>query len=394
MDTFERLHQTMEQAVCECEVAGVNLLVEKDGRELYYGQAGMADREAGRLMERDTILRLYSQAKPVTAAAVMILMERGMIDLCQPLSDFIPEYGKVKVFRKGEAVPCETPVRIHDLLNMTSGMIYPEEGTASGLLVNKVFDEALGRLGTQQEMTTMEIAKKLAACPLAHVPGESWHYGTSADILGAVVEAVTGERFGEFLRKEIFEPLGMKDTAFWVPAEKQNRLAAAYETITGEDGSRSLVRYKGDNLAVRCDMSSEPAFEAGGAGLVSTLDDYMRFARMLLMEGEEAGARILQPRTVRFMTGGRLMKCQQKAFEKWTGLEGFTYANLMRICRNPSQSCGFAQKGEYGWDGWLGAYFANFPKERLTILMGIQKVNAGTFTLTRKLRNLILCELT
>lgn len=394
MDTFERLQQTMEQAVCECEVAGVNLLVEKDGRELYYGQAGMADREADRPMERDTILRLYSQTKPVTAAAVMILMERGMIDLCQPLSDFIPEYKKVKVFRNGEAVPCETPVRIHDLLNMTSGMIYPDQGTASGLLVDKVFDEALSRLGTPQEMTTMELAKKLASCPLAHVPGESWHYGTSADILGAVVEAVTGERFGEFLRKEIFEPLGMKDTAFWVPAQKQNRLAAAYQTIEGEDGSRSLVRYEGDNLAVRCDMSSEPAFEAGGAGLVSTLDDYMRFARMLLMKGEEAGVRILQPRTVRFMTGGRLMENQQKAFEKWTGLEGFTYANLMRICRKPSRSCLFAQKGEYGWDGWLGAYFANFPKEKLTILMGIQKVDAGTFTLTRKLRNLILCELT
>lgn len=393
MDTFERLQQVMNQAVSDCEVAGVNLLIEKDGRELYYGQAGMADREAGRPVCRDTIFRLYSQTKPVTAAAVMILMERGLIDLCQPVSDFIPEYGQMKVFRGDAVTSCEVPVRIFDLLRMTSGMIYPEERSAAGLIVGKVFEEAINRLGTPQEMTTMELAKRLAGCPLAHVPGEAWRYGTSADVLGAVVEAVTGQRFGEFLKKEIFDPLGMTDTDFWVPGEKQERLAAAYETIREADGSCRLVRYEGNNLAVSNGMAKAPAFEAGGAGLASTLDDYMRFARMLLMEGETGGVRILKPRTVQYMTGGRLMDQQQKAFENWTGLEGFTYSNLMRICREPSRACLFAQRGEYGWDGWLGAYFANFPEEKLTILMGVQKVNGGTFALTRRLRNLTLGEL-
>lgn len=393
MDIFKKLQQVMDQAVSNCEVAGVNLLIEKDGRELYYGQAGMADIEAGRPMSRDTIFRLYSQTKPVTAAAIMILMERGMIDLCQPVSDFIPEYGNMKVVRESGVAPCEIPIRIHNLLNMTSGLAYPDDNTTAGLFAGEVISEGERRLGSDREMTTMELAKKMASCPLAFVPGESWRYGTSADLLGAVAEAVTGERFGEFLRKEIFEPLGMNDTAFWVPEEKQSRLAAVYETVPGPDGKYGLVRYGGSHLAVPNDMRTPPSIEMGGAGLCSTLDDYMRFARMLLAGGEDRGVRILKPRTLQFMTKGRLLDCQQKAFEKWTGLEGYTYSNLMRICEDPDKACVFAQKGEYGWDGWLGAYFANFPQEGITILMGTQKVNGGTFTLTRKLRNLILGEL-
>ncbi len=393
MDISIKLQQLMDQAVADCEVAGVNLLIEKDGTELYYGQAGKADIEADRPISRDTIFRLYSQTKPVTAAAAMILMERGIIDLCQPVSDFIPEYGKMKVVRGSEVVDCEIPLRIHNLLNMTSGLVYPDDNTSAGLFAGEVMAEGERRLGTDREMTTMEMAKRLASCPLAFVPGESWRYGTSADLLGAVVEAASGKRFGEFLQKEIFEPLGMDDTAFWVPEEKHDRLAAVYETVRQPDGSRHLVRYTKNHLAVPNNMQKSPSIEMGGAGLSSTLDDYMRFARMLLAGGEDRGVRILKPRTVQFMTKGRLLDCQQQAFEKWMGLEGYTYSNLMRICENPDKSCVFAQKGEYGWDGWLGAYFANFPEEKITILMGTQKVDAGTFTLTRKLRNVILGEL-
>lgn len=393
MEVLERLQHVMDQAVETCEVAGVSLLVQKDGEELYYAQAGMADIEKNRPMERDTIFRLYSQTKPVTAAAAMILMERGEIDLCQPVSDFIPAFGSVRVLSGNVQIPCEIPVRICDLLKMTSGLIYPEENSAAGQIVGQVFLEAVERLGTDREMTTLELANRLAACPLAFMPGTSWHYGTSADVLGAVIETATGMRFGEFLHKEIFEPLGMHDTGFWVPSDKQHRLAAVYETVKEMDGSRSLKRFEGNHLIIRNSMSQDPAYEAGGAGLASTLDDYMRFAQMLLGEGELDGVRILKPRTVRYFTGGKLQKRQQKAMESWLGLEGFTYANLMRVCDKPSRSSLLTQKGEYGWDGWLGVYFANFPKENMTILMGTQKKDSGTFTLTRKLRNLVLGEL-
>ena len=430
MSLKEKLENVMAQAVEDCEIAGMNLLAEKDGEEICYCQAGMADRERGIPMERDTILRLYSQSKPITAAAAMILMERGALDLDQPVSDFLPAFAKQSYFAEqegigeaaaggskkeqegiGEAVaggsgkegkgggavssmevrPVMQPMRVYDLLRMTSGLVYPDETTAAGRQAAVVFEEMDRRLYTKDAMTTKEAADKLAGCTLAFEPGSSWRYGTSADVLGAVIEAASGQRFGEFLENELFGPLGMKDTAFWVPREKQCRLAETYETVI-ENGKKTLLRYEGNNLAVCNRMQNPPAFESGGAGLSSTLDDYMRFARMLLQEGTLNGARILKPATVRYMTGAELMEYQQSAFNHWIGLEGFSYGNLMRICKRPMQAGIFAAEGEYGWDGWLGTYFANFPKEKLTILMGIQKRDAGTFALTRKLRNLLVAE--
>lgn len=393
MELVKKAAQIMRQAVENSEVMGVNLLVEQDGKEICYCEAGMADREAGRPLMRNTIFRLYSQTKPVTAAAAMILMERGVLDLCQPVSDFLPAYEKLTVDCSGEKKPCVQQLRVHDLLRMTSGLVYPDLNTLSGRAAAAVFVEADRRLLQENAMTTRELADALAQCPLAFEPGTGWQYGTSADVLGAVIEAASGMRFGDFLRKEIFEPLGMADTGFWVPKEKRDRLAAAYKTVVQRDGARSMVRYEGNNLAIRNDMAESPAYEAGGAGLVSTLDDYMRFARMLMQGGQLAGVRILQPETVRFMTQGRLTERQQSVFEQWIGLDGFSYGNLMRICKEPEKAGFFAKEGEYGWDGWLGMYFANFPKEKLTILMGTQKTDAGTFSLTRKLRNVVLASL-
>lgn len=393
MELVKKAAQIMRQAVENSEVMGVNLLVEQDGKEICYCEAGMADREAGRSLMRNTIFRLYSQTKPVTAAAAMILMERGVLDLCQPVSDFLPAYEKLTVDCSGEKKPCVQQLRVHDLLRMTSGLVYPDLNTLSGRAAAAVFVEADRRLLQENAMTTRELADALAQCPLAFEPGTGWQYGTSADVLGAVIEAASGMRFGDFLRKEIFEPLGMADTGFWVPKEKRDRLAAAYKTVVQRDGARSMVRYEGNNLAIRNDMAESPAYEAGGAGLVSTLDDYMRFARMLMQGGQLAGVRILQPETVRFMTQGRLTERQQSVFEQWIGLDGFSYGNLMRICKEPEKAGFFAKEGEYGWDGWLGMYFANFPKEKLTILMGTQKTDAGTFSLTRKLRNVVLASL-
>ena len=252
--------------------------------------------------------------------------------------------------------------------------------------------QVLRRLFSENAMTTREVADKLAGCTLAFAPGSSWRYGTSADVLGAVVEVASGMKFGEFLEKELFGPLGMKDTAFWVPEDKQSRLAAAYEEVV-EKGRKALVRYEGNHLDISNRMEKPPAFESGGAGLASTLDDYMCFARMLLGEGMGNGIQILMPSTVRYMIGAELMKTQQAAFDQWLGLEGFSYGNFMRICKNPGYACGLSREGEYGWDGWLGCYFANFPKEKMTLLIGIQKKDAGTFSLTRKLRNMVLAEL-
>lgn len=384
------LKETLKISIENCEVAGANLLVVKDGKEIIYVQEGMADREKGRKIERDTIFRMYSQTKPVTAVAAMMLMERGLLDFYAPVSEFLPSFAQMCVAKGGERIPCTRQILVNDLLNMTSGLVYPDEGTEAGRAADKVFQEVCSRLHSKEPMTTRELVDKLSVCPLSFEPGSSWAYGTSADVLGAVIEVVSGKRLSEFMREEIFEPLGMKDTAFWVPKEKQGRLAKSYETVEKENGGKELVLYTGDNLAVRNDMAVPPAYEAGGAGLVSTLDDYSRFAAMLLNEGSLDGVQILKPKTVEFFRSGELLPAQQDSFRNWVGLEGYSYGNLMRVCKNPSRSGMMTRKGEYGWDGWLGAYFANFPEEKMTILMGTQKKDGGTFGLTRKLRNVIL----
>lgn len=388
----EKISEVMKQSISNSEVMGVNLLVEKDGREIIYCEEGMADRENHKSIHRDTIFRLYSQTKPVTAACAMILMERGLLDSGTSVAEYLPAYADLKVESPQGICPAQIPVRIHDLLRMTSGLVYPDDCTESGRAVDRLYQEACDRLHTDNPVTTRELADRLAGCPLAFEPGCGWRYGTSADVLGAVIEVISGEKLSEFMQEEIFEPLGMKDTAFWVPKEKQYRLAKAYETVWDKDGNRSMKLYTGDNLAVRNDMAEPPAYEAGGAGLVSTLDDYMKFARMLRQNGSLGEKQILKPETVHYMCNAQLLPVQQRDMDKWLGLEGYSYGNLMRVCKNPSQAVMMSRKGEYGWDGWLGMYFANFPDEGMTILMGTQKKDAGTFALTRKLRNVILSE--
>ncbi len=382
---LEQLQCVMDQAVKEKFIAGASLLVRQNGEEKWYCKSGMRDLENGLEIERDTIFRLYSMSKPVTAAAAMILIERGLLDLGEPVSKFLPGFSNQKVAEGNQSVSPKREINIKDLLCMTSGLSYPNEMTVAGREAGKVFDEIDEHLYEENQMTTLEVANALGKCHLHFHPGEHWMYGTSADILGAVIEVVSGMRFGDFLEKELFGPLGMKDTGFYVPKEKQNRIAKVYENQNG-----SLVEVKTNHLGIRYTLDQEPAFQSGGAGLVSTLDDYAKFAQMLLNEGCLGQVRILKPETVRFMTGGKLLTRQQADFEAgWEQFSGYTYGNLMRVLERPGQTWGIGFEGEYGWDGWLGAYFCNDPKNQVTFLLMYQLINAGTTPFTRKVRNVV-----
>lgn len=385
----DRVRKALSREIGEGGIAGANLLVIRKGKEIFYHEDGFASIEKKLPVKRDTIFRIYSMTKPVTAAAVMILLERGEIDLFDPVSRFLEGFRGQMVCEGSSLVPAEREVNIRDLLSMTSGLVYPGEDMA-GRQVGILFQALEAGLSGGDPIGTVEAMNRLGGCPLAFQPGTSWQYGTSADVLGAVAEVVSGMRFGEFLEKEIFGPLGMKDTAFWVPAENQCRMASVYSS----DGKGGLSLYTGNNLAVSNKMDKPPAFESGGAGLASTIDDYSRFAMMLMNEGELDGVRILQPKTVRFMTGAALNDIQQKAFEKWMTLSGHSYGNLMRVMKDCSLAGIIGSPGEYGWDGWLGTYFCNCPKDGLTFLLMMQKTDAGTTSLTRKIRNIILSSFT
>lgn len=387
-ERLRRIPEIMQEMTDKAYVSGVTCMVLQNGEEQCYYETGYRDIAAGYQMTRDTIHRLYSMTKPVTAAAAMILLEEGKIDLMDQVSDYLPGFRNQYVIERGVIVPVKQPMTIQHLLNMTSGLVYPGEGNPAEIRCDKLMEEVKSKLLTEQAITTVGLANRVGKLPLAFMPGTTWQYGLSADVLGAVVEVVSGMRFGEFLAKRLFEPLGMKDTAFYVPQDKQNRLAKVYR-----DGEQGLVEETGYNLAIQNKMEIPPAFESGGAGLCSTIDDYAKFTQMLMEGGTYQGIRILAPKTVEYMTTAHVTPAQQRGVDTWESLAGHTYGNLMRILVDPGAGVGIGSKGEYGWDGWLGTYMMNDPAHNLTLLIMHQKVDSGTTAYTRRIRNVLFSAL-
>ena len=384
MTLMDRVQDCMQKAVDNHECAGLSLLVRVDGRDALYAEAGYADIASGSPVRRDSIFRLYSQSKPVTAAAAMLLMERGVIDLADPVEKYLPGFRKQRVWTPEGLVPVNRPMQVFDLLGMTSGLCYPDSD-APGQYAARLFEEQQELMRSGGGMSTVEFANRMGELPLSFQPGDQFRYGTSADVLGAVVEVASGMPFADFLREAFFEPLGMRDTAFHVPQEKESRFVTCYKRVPG-----GLEPFSQLHLAVG-DYSREPAFASGGAGLVSTLDDYAAFADMLMNEGLYQGRRILSPATVRYMTQPQLSSHASRTY--WDSLSGFSYGKLMRVAVQPGQCAYLASEGEYGWDGWLGSYFANMPKERVTFLLMQNATDTGTAAVTRKLRNIVLSGL-
>lgn len=382
------VQEILNEMVETSYVAGVNCLILEKGKEVAYYEAGYADLKEKKPLKRDNLFLLYSMSKPITAVATMLLMERGKIDLLDPVEKFIPAFKGQQVIENGECVPCKKPITIKDLLSMTSGILYGNNIEVTGLKMDALFEDVKARLLSPNAYTTLEFAEHVGSIPLAFQPGSHWAYGASADVLGAVIEVVAGKSFGEFLKENIFMPLGMVDTGFEVPEEKRNRLAKTYQ-----QGKEGLEEYTGNNLGILISMEKKPRFESGGAGLVSTIDDYSHFAQMLLNKGEFKGVHILAPKTVEYMTNCKLPDFLDQEVATWDSLRGHSYGNLMRMMNRPELAIFNGSKGEYGWDGWLGPYFSNDPTNQITFLMMQQKTDTGTTPYTRKLRNIVAASL-
>ena len=398
---LKNIQPAMDRFISEKNAAGVNLLVYKDGRELGYWQSGYADFEKGREYDRDTIVRLYSMTKPVTAVAAMILIEEGKLDFADELFRYLPEFASVKVScekgKESRPVKANRPILIQDLLNMTSGYTYGAWSEDSPLgehltsVLIKELNEDQAENGANK-ITTREVARTLASIPLSFEPGTDYSYGLSADILGAVIEELSGMKLGDFMNERIFKPLGMNDTAFYVPAEKQIRLARVYRSVEdwSKGGERHLDLFTSCNLGIQDKMNHQPAFESGGAGLCSNIDDYMKFAQMLTNGGQLEGKRILGEKTVAYLSQARLSPNLQQRFDmKMPHLAGYTYCNLLRVASDPGRCNVITQKGEFGWDGWLGPYVSMDLENKLTIVMTMQRCDSGTTSLARKVRNII-----
>lgn len=372
----------MEDAVKNNRFAGARAAVIHKGETVYSESFGYADKENKVPMSKDTIFRLFSLTKPIIAAAAMILLERGIIELRYPLKWFIPSFENPMVLDENGLRPAQRDITLQDLLNMTSGICYPD-GTPAGQKMGEVW----GKQGWNYEnggklLPTTEFISEMGKVPLAFTPGERWMYGASADVMGAVIEIISGMKLSEFLKKEIFDPLGMNDTGFYVPKEKYHRLAKVYEHT-----ENSFGEYKGYNLCTT-DFDEPPVFESGGAGLVSTMEDYEKFVKMLLGKGTYNGTRILGRKTVELMTQNNLTEAQEKSAD-WDSMKGQGYGNFMRVMTDRAEAGIIGSEGEFGWDGWLGCYFSADLTEDLAVLYFIQNTNSGCTDFTRKIQNIV-----
>ncbi len=388
---YDKVYSILKSAVDQNIAAGINVLVLQNGEEKLYCECGYRDLENKIPMKRDTILRMYSQTKPVTSAAAMLLVSEGKIDLAANVREYLPFFKQSYVNRNGKRTLSSSDITIRDLMNMTSGLPYPNDNDAAGIQCGNIYNTIAERLYSDNPVTTEEFAEMASSADLSFEPGEQFMYGISADIMGAVIEKVSDMRFGEFLKKRFFEPLEMNDTAFYVPAEKADRLSKVYDYC-----EHGLTESKTDHLGLRYQRDAQPAFESGGAGLCSTLDDYSHFAQMLINSGTYKNQRIMPEYAVKRMTSGGLNQIQKPYLisQGWDWLTGYSYGNFFRVCENENITSLFSGKGEYGWDGWLGTFFSNEPEYGITYLLGVQQFCLGnTQTYTRRIKNIIMSEL-
>lgn len=398
----DNIQNVLDDYVLQKQASGLNLLVYKDNNEIGYWQSGVCDIQNKRPYQRDTIVRLFSMTKPVTAAAAMILVEEGKLDLANEVGEYLPEFRRLTVCtekgRNGKARPAVKPLFVQDLLNMTGGYTYGAWNDESPLgehLTSDLIAELNSDVAFDNKITTREVANRLSKIPLSYEPGTDYSYGLCADILGAVIEQVSGRKFSDFLKERIFYPLGMYDTDFYVPLEKQSRLANAYRSVLDEkSNARRLELYTECNLGIQNKMDKVPSFESGGAGLCSTVDDYMKFALMMTNLGELDGKRILSQNTIRHLSEAHLTPKLQSCFDsKMPHLSGYTYCNLLRVAAQSGACNVLTKNGEFGWDGWLGPYVSMDINNHLTFVLTMQRCDAGRTTAARCIHNILYSAL-
>ncbi len=364
-------------------IPGAIFGVWRDGAEELCVLRGMGDLAKGRKLTRNSLFRIYSMTKPVTAAAAAMLMEEGRLKAEDPVSRYLPEYEHLRVIAPdGSLKPCRTVMTVRHLLTMTSGLVYPDTD-AAGSCMQRCFDTFEADNLAGHGPSTRELARLIAGQPLAFEPGSSWRYGLSADVLGAVIEVVSGMKFSDFLRERFFDPLGMTDTGFHVPPEKAERLTELYKYEAG-----ALVPDQKRHLALTPGLRP-PTFESGGAGLFTTLNDYARFGLMLAGGGQYNGIRFLSESTVdRFRQG--LIGREEYPSLNWDSLTGYRYGFLMRACRSPEEALFPGTPGEFGWDGWTGPSLSVDPADRRLILLFLQVGGFDVTPLIRRLKPLVM----
>ncbi len=392
-DRLTRIDTHLRRYVDEGRLAGWQVHVARRGQTVHSSVYGSRDLEAGLPVEPDTLWRIFSMTKPVTAVAAMQLYEQGRLRLNDEVSRYLPEFADMRVLVGGNAeqpktVPATEPMRVWHLLTHTAGLTY-------AFTRSSVLDQIYGLHRADQlvdwDADLPEMCRRWGSLPLLFEPGTGWNYSVATDVLGRVVEVVTGQRLDEVFAERVFAPLGMKETRWWVDAADAGRLAALYvpHPATGQ-----ALRY--DDLGSHA--LSPPSMLSGGGGLVSTAADYARFTEMLVRGGELDGERVLGPRTLAYMTrnhlprGGTLASLGRGMFAETT-YDGIGFGLGFGVSVDPVATKVTTTPGEFAWGGLASTAFWVDPAEQLTAHFYTQLVPSATYPIRTELRQLVYAAL-
>jgi len=400
-ERLERIERFVDDNyIATGKLAGALVQVWRRGGLALNSVLGLADRERQVPLAEDSIFRIYSMTKPITSVAVMMLVEECKIALDDPVSKYIPAWEKLGVHAGGfmesfQTRPLARPMLVVDLLRHTSGLTY---GFQQNTNVDAAYRKLkIGELAT--EGTLEEMIEKLATLPLEFSPGEAWNYSVATDVLGYIVGKVSGTSFEVFLKERIFDPLGMVDTAFYVPQEKVSRFCACYAigALGSKITSAQAPTLQDDPLI--SPYLNPPTFVSGGGGLVSTATDYMRFARMLLQGGELDGVRLLGPRTLALMTanhlpgGVDLPRLSRSMFSEAI-YEGVGFGLGFATTVTPAATLIPGSAGDFFWGGAASTFFWVDPREDLIVLFLTQLLPSSAHPVRRQLRTMVYSAIT
>ncbi|WP_209596253.1 serine hydrolase domain-containing protein [Ruegeria sp. HKCCSP351] len=392
---LDRLSHWMESYVEQRKYAGSSFLLRQNGNEAFFHACGLSSLETGRPFQRDTLVRIYSMTKPVTSVALMTLVERGLVHLNVPVSEFLPEFKDMHALVPGaerldqtEAAP---PPTLHQLLTHTSGLSYPFN---PGLLPQAMDERDL--IFKPNQGLLEHLVRDLAGLPLAFQPGARWEYSVGIDVLGRVIEVVSGQSLEQFFRSEILEPLDMRETGFSVPAGAGDRFASLYTPLAGDAMALNSADHGSESLRLFDSHIGSP-FEntttfSGGGGLISTIDDYAKFADMLRNRGAGNACRILGPKTVDFMMRNHLpgdiasMGPQSFAEQPMDGM-GFGLAGAVVL--NPGLVKVPGSIGDFSWGGMASTYFWIDWQNDLTAIFFTQLSPSSSYPSRAELKALV-----
>ena len=380
---------------------GTQLMVYRRGKIVHSTVQGFADVERKVPVKDDTIFRIYSMTKPITSVAFMMLVEEGRVALDEPVHKYIPEWKNLGVFVAGSSPafltrPPSRPMQIVDLLRHTSGLTYgfQQRSNVDAGYREKKISEA----GTLQSMID-----DLAKMPLEFSPGEAWNYSVSTDVIGYLIGKISGQPFEQFLKQRIFNPLGMNDTDFFVPADKAHRFAACYSADPQGGMTFHATERKG-TLTLQDDPAkssflSPPSLLSGGGGLCSTSANYLTFCRALLNGGELGGARLIGPKTLALMTsnhlpGGRYLPDVSRSLFSEATYNGVGFGLGFQITMNPAQTLLPGSVGEYSWGGAATTSFWIDPAEELIAIFMTQVLPSSAYPVRRELRTMVYSAIT